>query len=115
MAANDRWISAKQLAAILGCSPKHVQRKCTSGEWPSKTVANAYRFPPEYVEQIKALLETQPRSAETAPAPEPRDVPAPTAAPKPRRRTTDLAAPTAAGSSVTPLGPRLVARRRRSA
>lgn len=86
-----RLVTRDQLAEMLGVSPRHVVRKASSGAWPSKKVANTYKFTPQQVEAILALLETKP--AKAASKPEPRE--AALTVSKQRRRAADRVAATA--------------------
>lgn len=99
-----RLVTRDQLADMLGVSPRHVVRKASSGAWPSLKVANTYKFTPEHVKAIFALLETKP--AKAASKPEPRK--ASLAVPKPRRRAADRVAAAAAAHPAT--RPALVAK-----
>lgn len=55
-ASTAAWLDADQLAAYFGISRRSVDRKASSGEWPSSQLPGIIgrRFSPEQVRAIEA-------------------------------------------------------------
>ena len=55
------WLTDGDLATLIGKGRAFVQDRCRSQEWPHIRVGKSYRFTPEHVAQITALLTVQPQ------------------------------------------------------
>ena len=64
-----KWISAYDLAELVGKSQWWVISRCRSGELPHQKVGRDYRFTPAQVDEIRRMFERRAREAETAPLP----------------------------------------------